>query len=169
MTGAVPVPARGQPMKASWAAAVAERVNSLCAMAPAGMLARDGVGGMGAQPLPSNLRGRRGARLWSFHAFEDAGGNRTGGWYNCRLQVGYDEFPDDDDISGRDQCDDGTYYVEVDLENSPATAEIKLAPDGNVPPHDIANSKIRIKIGVVSDGALVDGPIDIAPVVYKYV
>ena len=169
MTGAVPVPAKGQPMKASWAAAVAERVNSLCAMAPAGMLARDGVGGMGAQPLPSNLRGRRGARLWSFHAFEDAGGNRTGGWYNCRLQVGYDEFPDDDDISGRDQCDDGTYYVEVDLSNSPATAEIKKASNDAVPPHDIANSKIRIKIGVVSDGALVDGPIDIAPVVYKYV
>ncbi|MBQ2628511.1 MAG: hypothetical protein IJG13_02430 [Kiritimatiellae bacterium] len=61
MTGAVPVPARGQPMKASWAAAVAERVNGLCAMAPSGMLARDGVGGMGAQPLPSNLRERMAA------------------------------------------------------------------------------------------------------------
>ena len=58
MTGAVPVPARGQPMKASWAAAVTERVNGLCAMAPSGMLARDGVGGMGAQPLPANLRER---------------------------------------------------------------------------------------------------------------
>lgn len=45
-------------MKASWAAAVAERVNALCAMAPAGMLARDGAGGMGAQPLPANLRER---------------------------------------------------------------------------------------------------------------
>ena len=60
MTGSVPVPAKGQPMKASWAAAVAERVNALCAMAPAGMLARDGAGGMGAQPLPQNLRDRRG-------------------------------------------------------------------------------------------------------------
>lgn len=52
-------------MKASWAAAVAERVNSLCAMAPSGMLARDGVGGMGAQPLPANLRNRRAAALSS--------------------------------------------------------------------------------------------------------
>ena len=59
MTGAVPVPAKGQHMWASWAAAVAERVNSLCAMAPAGMLARDGVGGSGAQPLPQNLRNLR--------------------------------------------------------------------------------------------------------------
>lgn len=48
-------------MRASWGAAVASRVNELCAMAPANMLARDGFGGIGAQPLPANLRDRRGA------------------------------------------------------------------------------------------------------------
>lgn len=51
---------------ASWGAQVAGRVNELCAMVPPGMLARDGAGGMGAAPLPANLRDRH-AR---FHPFE---------------------------------------------------------------------------------------------------
>jgi len=46
-------------MRASWGAAVAGRVNELCAMAPSGVLQREGFGGMGAQPLPANLRNRR--------------------------------------------------------------------------------------------------------------
>ena len=57
----IPVPSKGDAMRASWGASVASRVNELCAMAPAGMLSRDGFGGMGAQPLPQNLRDRRGA------------------------------------------------------------------------------------------------------------
>ncbi len=59
MTGSIPVPSRGQPLKASWGAALSSRVNELCAMAPAGMLARDGLTGMGAQPLPQNRRERQ--------------------------------------------------------------------------------------------------------------
>ena len=58
MRGGIPVPGKGDKMHVSWGAAVASRVNELCSMAPAGMLARDGVGGMGAQPLPANLRER---------------------------------------------------------------------------------------------------------------
>lgn len=54
----IPVPSKGDAMRASWGASVANRVNELCAMAPANMLARDGFGGMGAQPLPANLRDR---------------------------------------------------------------------------------------------------------------
>lgn len=59
MRGGIPVPGRGERMLASWGAAVAERVNELCSMAPAGMMARDGLGGMGAEPLPQNRRNRR--------------------------------------------------------------------------------------------------------------
>ena len=56
----IPVPSKGDGLRASWGAAVASRVNELCAMAPAGMLSREGFGGMGAQPLPQNLRDRAG-------------------------------------------------------------------------------------------------------------
>lgn len=56
MRGGIPVPGKGDKMHASWGAAVASRVNELCSMAPAGMLARDGVGGSGTQPLPQNNR-----------------------------------------------------------------------------------------------------------------
>ena len=58
MRNLVPSPIKGEGLRASWGAAVANRVNELCAMAPAGMLPRDGVGGMGAEPLPQNLRNR---------------------------------------------------------------------------------------------------------------
>lgn len=61
-------------MKASWASAVAERVNALCGMAPSGMLARDGVGGMGVQPLPANLRDgarRRTPKPWDIETEVD--------------------------------------------------------------------------------------------------
>ena len=158
-------------MRVSWGAAVASRVNELCSMAPAGMLARDGVGGMGAEPLPKNLRDRRRPKLWSFHSSESEGeggeSGRSGGWYNCRLQVGYTTFLDDALITGRDLCDDGTYYVEVNVKDE--TAEIKKAADGEgVPPMDIVNSLVRIPIGRVADGVLATPPLDLVPVVYKY-
>lgn len=54
----IPVPSKGDGLRASWGAAVASRVNELCAMAPSGVLQREGFGGIGAQPLPANLRNR---------------------------------------------------------------------------------------------------------------
>lgn len=57
----IPVPAKGQKLRASWGAQVTNRVNELCAMAPSGVLQREGFGGIGAQPLPKNLRDRPGA------------------------------------------------------------------------------------------------------------
>lgn len=63
MRGDIPVPGRGDKMRAAWGAAVAGRLNGLCSLAPAGMLARDGLGGTGAEPLPRNLRERRAAAL----------------------------------------------------------------------------------------------------------
>jgi hypothetical protein len=49
-------PAKGERLKASWGIGITNRVNELCAMAPAGMLQRDGILGIGAQPTPTNLR-----------------------------------------------------------------------------------------------------------------
>lgn len=56
----IPVPSKGDPLRATWGAQVTNRVNELCAMAPAGALHREGFGGIGDQPLPKNLRDRRG-------------------------------------------------------------------------------------------------------------
>ena len=163
----IPVPSKGQPLRATWGTQVANRVNELCAMAPSGILHREGFGGVGDQPLPMNLRDRPRSKLWSFFAIDGEDGDRTGGWFNCRLQVGYTDFLDDSHIDGRDLCDDGVYYVEVDVEN--VTAEIKIADDGQVPPIDIEESLVRIPIGQVVDGALEDKPLDLVPVVYRYV
>lgn len=56
----IPVPSKGHSLRATWGAQVANRVNELCAMAPSGVLQREGFGGIGAQPLPANLRDRNG-------------------------------------------------------------------------------------------------------------
>ena len=54
----IPVPTKGEKLRATWGSAVTNRVNELCAMAPSGVLQREGFGGIGAQPLPKNLRDR---------------------------------------------------------------------------------------------------------------
>lgn len=109
MTGSIPVPAKGQPMKASWAAAVADRVNALCGMAPSDMLVRDGVGGMGAQPLPENMRGK----LTKPHPYEirfasDLG---EGGEWIIWLPSGRILIVDDAPVDATEDLDDaGTPY-----------------------------------------------------------
>lgn len=59
MAGTIQSPVKGQPMRASWGAAVAAAVNSTLPMGAAGLLARQGVAGTGFAPLPSNIRDRR--------------------------------------------------------------------------------------------------------------
>ena len=103
---------------------------------------------------------------------------RTGGWYNCRAQIGFDIWgsPDTDCshfILGTDQCDDGSYYLEVVLANNTEgresdAAEIKLAADMDSTASDYIGGIIRIFIGTVEDGKLTSAP-HFNPVVYKYV
>lgn len=59
MIGSIQTPARGEKIRASWGAAITERVN---AIAPIGgeVLVRDGATGVGFVPLPANRRLRRG-------------------------------------------------------------------------------------------------------------
>lgn len=106
---------------------------------------------------------------WSFACTEDPDTHeRTGGWFNCRLQIGYDRFPKDSDIQGLDSCEDGEYYVEVNTLTD--AAEVKCVElDAAVPTTDAARSLVRIPIGRVEDAKLSGKPIDIIPVVYKYV
>ncbi len=52
-------PVAGQPMRAGWGAAVADRLNQLGPFGVPGMLLRDGPFGQGSAPLPRNQRDRR--------------------------------------------------------------------------------------------------------------
>lgn len=54
----IPVPTKGEKLRATWGTQVSNRLNELCAMAPSGVLHREGFGGIGDQPLPKNLRDR---------------------------------------------------------------------------------------------------------------
>lgn len=58
MTGSIQAPARGEKIRASWGAAVTERVNSMSAIG-GDVLVRDGATGFGFAPLPPNLRRRK--------------------------------------------------------------------------------------------------------------
>lgn len=49
-------PYAGQPMRASWAAAVSDGLNRLGVMGPSRMLVREFAGGCGFEPLPANNR-----------------------------------------------------------------------------------------------------------------
>ena len=178
MTGPIQSPIKGQPMRASWGAAVSSAVNSLLPMGSDGLLASQGVTGTGFAPLPANKRDRRAAASvlpWSFSCTEDEdSGERTGGWTNCALQLGYHKImrsPDiggvkPNQIDGTDLTDDGEYYVEVDLRKE--TAEIKIATDSGSIVDDIPGSIVRIWIGTVAEGKLGAG-LHYNPVVYKYV
>ena len=130
------------------------------------------AGGASPSPLP-----------WSFACTIEEGGEgeeetRTGGWFNCRAQIGFDIWGSPDTsvghiILGTDQCDDGNYYLEVTLANNTEgresdAAEIKLAADMDSTRSDYIGGIIRIFIGTVEDGKLVDAP-HFNPVVYKYV
>lgn len=61
MSDAIETPAKGEPMKAGWGASVANAVNRLVVAAPSRSLAREGAGGFGFEPLPANLRDRKGS------------------------------------------------------------------------------------------------------------
>ena len=182
----IPAPVKGQPARASWGAALTSRVNELCAMAPARGLARDGLTGTGFAALPSNRR-ERGKTLppWSFicsvekPATEGGEEKRTGGWRNCRLQIGYNGWLVSPDlntpdmlagaalIEGTDRTDDGAYVVEVDV--SKDTAKIMLRSEiSHLHPVDPEASVVYIDIGYVKDGVQ-QTRIPANPVVYKYV
>ena len=182
----IPAPVKGQPARASWGAALTSRVNELCAMAPARGLARDGLTGTGFAALPSNRRERSVIVLpWSFSCTETddpekpGEKKRTGGWRNCRLQIGYNGWLVSPDlktpdmlsgvaeIEGTDRTDDGSYVVEVDV--SKDTAKIMLRSEiSHLHPVDPEASVVYIDIGYVKDGVQ-KTRIPTNPVVYKYV
>ncbi len=180
-------------MRASWAAQVTDVCNAVRAAGFAGTMVRDGAGAFGNAPLPENKRNRRGASAalpWTFACSESTDADtqettRTGGWTNCRLQIGFDIDWHSPDLSanpsdtthviqGCDLCDDGDHYLEVTLANGEPgrtddAAEIKVAGEGeDVPASDYINGVIRIPLATVADAAAGYTP-HFNPVVYKYV
>lgn len=184
MMTTISMPGRGQPMRASWAQQVSERLNALQPFASAGGLRREGAGGFGTAPLPSNRRDRVAPPLpWQFACAEDENGERTGGWTNGRLQVGYDVgwvTPDlrtgeasasaMQTIPGYNCCDDGYHYIEANLspdeEEDEQFLEIKAYEEPKS--SEYANDIIRVYLGHVVDGKLVEGT-HMVPVIYHYV
>lgn len=135
--------------------------------------------------LGLDLPARRGdgSKLpWTFSctiAEEEGEEVRTGGWTNCRLQIGMDIDWHSPDLSaspsdtyhvieGCDSTDDGRHYLEVTLANGGGadSAEIKVA-DGPPPASDYLAGIIRIVLGEVTDGKIGRTP-HFNPVVYKY-
>ena len=114
------------------------------------------------------LMGAKVINYWVFSCSEDEdSGERTGGWINCKIQVGLNCNVDDKHgkISGTDLTDDGVYYVEVDVANE--CGEIKKSDFDQVPLSDLESNKVNIYVGKVKDGEQVDG-IYCIPVVPKY-
>jgi len=185
MNGFITVPTKGDGLKATWGASVANGINALMPMASAGMLVRYGAGGVGSEPLPDNRRDRRFSESipWTFSCTVanqgEANETRTGGWTNCILQIGYNKWIVSPDvvpaserggnvnvIQGTDETADGAYVVEVDLKNE--TAKIKLRSSVTYSyPIDAANSIVYVDIGTVEDAVQVTR-IPNHPVVYKY-
>ena len=141
MRGGIAVPGKGDKMHASWGAAVARRVNELCTMAPAGMLARDGLGGMGAEPLPAKRRGRRATRHHPFEVRFAADVGEEGAWMiwlptdslllvdgesvdlKAELEPAGEPYPDGWYVLDFPGEGDGSVYLNIHLPNGGASDE----------------------------------------------
>lgn len=180
-----------------WAEQASREINRFSASGVPGMLVRDGVGGVGFEQTPQNLRDRvpsADVLPWSFSCTEtDDPENpgekkRTGGWDNCRLQVGLDcnfysswKFNESENrIKGTHLTDDGDYYLRVNLsDGANPVAEIVLQGGGGQaavedgeeekPLFDYERGIVSIFIGSVTDGKLDERTaMHMNPTVWKY-
>lgn len=101
---------------------------------------------------------------------------RTGGWDNCRLQVGpdtsfYSSWKQDDArnrIKGTSKTDDGQYFVKVNLSGG-ADPVAEIVAHGGRPVINYEAGTVEIYIGTVSDGKLdEDDAPHFNPVIWKY-
>ena len=164
MLDTIPVPADSK-----FGAMVARRLNASRPISPVGSLAMSGPTGTGFAPLPANLRDRKASQVlpwtWMREAYDPDTGKARGRWTNASLQVGLHTVPESS-ISGLEQGEDGSYYVEIDV--GAETAEVKRVPDGESPPdHDLDAGKVVFWIGDVRDGRQV-GRLFQIPIVYLY-
>ena len=165
-----------------WATDATRAINAMGAFGTSGMLVRDGVGGIGFEGLPENRRSYADVRLpWTFSCVIDPESKeRTGGWTNGMLQLGYNDFfrtpdllhrdPPGEELSVVSDCDttdDGEHWLEVNLSERTVKVRIQDETFDRSRPNDIEHNLIRVWIGTVADGRQTSG-IHINPVVYKY-
>lgn len=125
---------------------------------------------------------------WTFSCKEDPyTGVRTGGWTNCRLQIGLEcdwmsidlaDNPSEDQhiITGTDLTDDGDYFLVVDLAENTAAIMVKNEETkDDFKDFDPEHNKVLITLGTLSpaegEGSQpkFTGRMHINPVIYKYV
>lgn len=157
-------------MRAAWGARLVDRVNELCAATSPGMLAREGLGGTGTEPIPTSRRLPRASAAiqpWTFvckkSEGEDGKEKREGGWVNCKVQIGYKLI---EVTEGIDKTDDGTYLCVCDLTND--TAKVVVIDDDAdyAEGYDINKNTLSFYVGTVEDGEQKSGP-HMHPVAYK--
>ena len=154
----VPVPAKGERLRAAWGAGVSNRINELCQMGPSHMLVRGGVTGTGFAPLPANLRDRRGGSTvlhpWKVIGLK-SGGNEDntfkiysplGETYGRSLFIGGTHVP----VDGLTARDDGywSFDGEDDIGSEPVTLYIVayLTPDGEAGDDDPQDYKFAAEM-----------------------
>lgn len=178
-------PSTGKPISASFFARLISWVKSGMLVEGTGYRLRRGPNGTALEIDVAKSAKSAAVLPWSFSCTETddpekpGEKKRTGGWRNCRLQIGYNGWlvsPDLNtpdvlsgvaEIEGTDRTDDGSYVVEVDV--SKDTAKIMLRSEiSHLHPVDPEASVVYIDIGEVRDGVQ-QTRIPANPVVYKYV
>ena len=137
-----------------------------------GYRTKSGPNGTTLEIEPGKRDRRAAASFWTFSYpsdVEDEGDETSKAcWHNCRLQIGYDASHACTGDSLK-QYADGVYYCEVDLLNE--TCELKRVDGdskGAIPPHDFANNKVNLFVGIVKEKKQTYS-INCIPVAYKYV
>lgn len=118
---------------------------------------------------------------WTFSCKIEKDGNgqetgRTGGWSNCRCQIGLDVDWASPDvvsgtrvISGTDTTADGTHYLKVSLNGGADGADLAQVVLGDANTEsDPITGVFYIRIGTVQNGILVEPAPHFNPVIYKY-
>lgn len=200
----IPIPSHGEPMRVSWGAAVAQSINALRSIG-GDVLVTDTPQGSGDRSLPRNLRDRIKQPIpipWTFACdiTRDDNGyevSRSGGWTNCRCQIGLDidwgsadvknmtvdwanltdaakdQLTSAHVILGTNLCADGIYFLYVELANKLVdhdAAKIVNSADPNYSSYqtDTTAGTFMIPIGTVENGSLSSGAPHLNPVIYKY-
>lgn len=178
METSVEIPARGEPMKASWGESVANALNRLNVSGSSNMLVSEDVSGFSFSSLPQNRRTKTSqAKYWSYSETDDENDVTTGHWSNCVMQIGYragitfeNGFDVQGGITGSHDC-----YARVDL-SSHLVTEVVTDDEVNEVNDivslfgafaELANNVLYIYVGRVSDGVLVDS-VNSIPVAYIY-
>ena len=175
-------PAPGKPVSASFFGSLIRWVKSRLLIAGVGYRLRTTPNGTVLELDSPKVGASASVLPWSFSCTEAEDPEnpgetvRTGGWDNCRLQVGldtnfYSSWRQDDArnrIKGTGKTDDGQYFVKVNLSDGANPVAEIVAHEGS-PVINYEAGTVEVYIGTVSDGKLdEDSAPHFNPVIWKY-